>query len=149
VSSTIVTGPSFTSATCIHALTAKHLADALVERLGDQRRCGCGEAGPVPFRGVGEKRELADDEDVAPHVDEGAVEAALPVLEDAQARDPAGEPIRLRLPVAVRDAEEHEEPAAAAPADLPVDADLRLGNPLDHRPHEGRIVPHLRDGGCR
>ena len=49
--------------------------------------------GRVPFRRVGDQRELADDERVPARVEQAAVELALLVLEDPQARDLAREPL--------------------------------------------------------
>src|SRR5919198_6584236 len=88
---------------------AQRLAEALVERLGFLGRSGLGKARPVSFGRVREQRELTDDEGRAASVEERAVELPLLVLEDPQARDSSGKPLRSRRVVAARDPEQDAE----------------------------------------
>src|SRR5581483_3907544 len=76
-------------------------AVALVERLGDLRAGGAGEARAVAAARVREQRELADDERCAAGVEERAVEAARFVGEDPQLPRLAREPHRRGLVVAL------------------------------------------------
>ena len=119
MSSTIVTGPSFTSSTSMRApktpvstgtpCRAQRLAEPFVERLRNLRTRGGREARAVALRGVGEERELAHDQGGAADVDDGAVEAAIVVLEDPQARDLPGEPLRIGVGIALPHAEQDDE----------------------------------------
>ncbi len=74
----IVTGPSFAISTVMRAPNtpvstwqaqpAQRGAEGLVESLGLLGRRGPRKARPVPFLGVGDERELADDEHCTAHV---------------------------------------------------------------------------------
>ena len=119
-SSTIVTGPSFTSSTSIrgaedagldrHAERAERGAEPLVERLGELRprrvrrsSGGC----PCAVSAISVNCETTS---AAPPVS-SSERSNLPsvALEDPQARDLAGEPLGGRRVVASRDAEQHAE----------------------------------------
>src|SRR5579872_5843036 len=105
-------------------------AEALVERLRELGPGGVRERRPVALLRVGDQRELRDDEDRAAHVEDGA-------------RDLAREPHRLRFPVALGHAEEHEQ----ARADRPAGARRRARDPLHDGPHASpglrRYVPRM------
>jgi hypothetical protein len=94
------------------AEVAERFGEALVQRLGDLRARGVRERGAVALRGVGDQRELADDEGGAADVEERPVEPLALVLEDAQARDLAREAVGLGLRVALGDAEQDEQARA-------------------------------------
>ena len=93
-----------------------------------------GKAGPVALVGVGDERELADDEDRAARVQDAAVELAFRVLEDAQAGGTAGEPAGLFLGVVLGDAEENAEAGADLADDVTVRDDTCGRDPLDDGP---------------
>src|SRR5581483_7089196 len=65
------------------AEAAEGRAEALVERLCELGPGGVREARPRPLAGVGEQRELGDDERGAARLEQGAVEASVAALEDA------------------------------------------------------------------
>jgi hypothetical protein len=126
-----VTGPSLTSSTSIRAPNTPRAtgtpsasrAESLVQRLGPLRGSGVREARPASFPGVGDQRELTDDDRLAADVEERAVEPALLVLEDPQARHLAGHPRGIFLSVLVGHAEEDAQAGAY------------LGNPLTGNDH--------------
>ena len=89
--------------------------------------------GRLPSAGVGDERELRDDERRAAGVEQRAVELAVVALEDPQARDLAGEPLRGRLVVRRRHAEEHAE----ARADLAARRHARAADALHDRAQRG------------
>ena len=139
-SRTIVTGPSFDELdlharaedSCLDgdAELAQRRAEVLVERLGDLRTRRAGERRPVAPRRVGDERELADDERGAADVEERAVELAVVALEDAQARDLAGEAFRFGLRVAVGDAEQDERVPRRSRRPASSGRATRAGRPL-------------------
>src|SRR5581483_452775 len=90
---------------------------------------GAREARAIALRGIGDQRELTDDERRAADVDQRAVELSLVVRKHAQSRHLAGEANgRVRV-VAVRDAEQDEQPAA----DLAARPRTCTRDPLDDR----------------
>ena len=144
-SSTIVTGPSFTSATSMRAPKTprdtgtpsprEHVAEHLVQRLCLRGIGRVREARAVPLPRVRDEGELAHDERLALNVEERAVEPAFLVLEDPQPRDLAREPARVLLAVAARHAEQHDDPRPGRADDALVDGDGGLAHSLDHGPH--------------
>src|SRR5690349_11917190 len=115
----------------LDAEVAQRRAERLVQRLRPLRAGGRREARAVALRRVGEERELADDERRAAGLEERAVELAGVVLEDAQARDLAGEALRSGGVVAGADAEQDAEPGA----DRSPGGRARADDALDDRSH--------------
>ena len=147
-SSQIVTGPSFTSATCMWApkrpvatgtpSAASSAANAATSALAHLGRGGIGEPGPVAAANVGVERELRDDERLTADVHERAVHAPIGVGEDAQPGHLAGQ---LRGGVrAVSGARRDEHEEAGADRRHPVSVHLHRGfdHPLDQCSHSGR-----------
>ena len=66
------------------------------ERLGVLGPCGLDPARAAALEGVAVERELADDEHAAADVDDRPVHHAVVVVEDAQAGDLVGQPLRCR-----------------------------------------------------
>jgi hypothetical protein len=99
-----------------HAELPELLAEVFVERLGDLGSRGVRERRAVALRRVRDERELADDERGAARVEHRAVELAGLVLEDAQPGDLAREAFRVRVAVAVGDAEKDEQARADRPS---------------------------------
>ena len=100
--SSSVTGPSFTSATCMCS-RKRPVATAMpacadrgdellrTESLGHFRRRGVDEARPAALAAIAQQRELADDEHRAADFGQPAVHLAVVVVEDAQSDDLLGE----------------------------------------------------------
>ena len=84
---------------------------------------------------VRDERELADDEDASPLVQDAAVELPLLVLEDPQASDLAGQARGHGLVVAVRDAEQDAEPVVDLAHGLALHEDARPRDALHDGPH--------------
>ena len=101
--------------------------EVLVQRLGDLGRRGAGEARAIPLARVRDQRELAHDERLAADVEERAVEAAVLVLEDPQARDLSGEAFGRRQVIALRDPQQDRQPTPDRAENRAVDGDRRLG----------------------
>ncbi len=95
--------------------------------------------GRLPLARVGDEGELADRKDGAARVEDGAVETAVVVLEDPQARDLPRQPLCFGFAVAGRDTDEHEQPGADLAGDPLLDAHGRARDPLNHDPH---VDPH-------
>ena len=121
------------------------VADTLVQRLRDFRRRRVREARPRPPGGVGDQGELAHDERLASDVENRAIEAPALVLEDAKPRDLAGEPVRLVIAVTGRDADEHDEAAATARANLTAHAERGGRHPLDDGAHRRILAAQVLD----
>ena len=96
---------------------------------------GPAEAGTGPLRGVGEERELRDDEGGPAGVEQAPLEAVPLVGEDAQPRDLAGQPVGHRLAVAARHPEQDAESGADLPHDLALDPHARSADALAHGSH--------------
>jgi hypothetical protein len=118
-----------------HPERAKVVAEALVERLRLLGLGGTAEARAVALGGVRDQRELADDDRCGAEVEERAVEAALLILEDPQARDAAREPCRLLLPIRPRDPEQDAEARPDLSNDVGVHDHPRRRDALDDGPH--------------
>ena len=118
----------------------------LVQRLGELAAGGGGEARPVPLRGVGDQRELADDERRAAGVEDAPVEAPLLVLEDAKPRDPPREAARLALAVRRGDAEKDAEARPDRADLLTRDEDARRPDALDDGSHAGECTRAFKVG---
>ena len=125
------------------AEVAQALDEAVDERRGDLGRRGVGEARTLPLARIGEERELAHDERLAARVEQRPVEAPVFVREDPEPRDLRRETLRCRVVVLRGRAEEHEQPRAARPDDVAVDAHLGPRDPLDDRSH--RAILYARD----
>lgn len=99
------------------------LNEVFVEGLGYVRRCRAREVRSSSLRtfAVGDERELADHERFASNVEQREVEAPFRILEDAEARDPPGEPIGIVLAVAGRDPEKDDQAIATQGDDVAVD----------------------------
>jgi len=118
----------------LDALGGERRAEGFVDRLGLLGRGRVGEARAVPLLGVGDQGELANDERRPAGVEQAAVEAAGLVLEDAEARDTAGEVPRASLVVVAGDAEEDAETGSDLTRRLALDADAGARDALDDRP---------------
>jgi hypothetical protein len=116
-----------------NSLSAKRVAERLVEPLGGHRRGRAAEARAIPLARVRDERELADYERFAADFEEAPVELPFLVLEDAQARYLAGQPRRGRLVIPLGDAQEDAEAGADGADRLPCDEDARLADSLDDR----------------
>src|SRR5919109_3757260 len=127
----------------LHTHRAERRAERLVEPFGLLRGRRVAEAGAVALRGVGDQRELADDESGAAGVDQAAIELAGLVLEDAQARDAAGQPLRLGGLVAARDTEQHAKARPDLADDLLPHSHARVRDALDDGFHSLRSL--MRD----
>src|SRR5262245_33416096 len=110
------------------------VAEPLVERLGDLRGRSAAEARPVPLRGVGDERELRDDERRPADVDDAPVEAALVVGEDPQPGDLPGELCGVLLRVVRSHAEQDAEAGPNLGGDISRDPYPSLGDPLADGP---------------
>jgi hypothetical protein len=117
-----------------HTFGGEGFAEALVERLSLFGPGRFREARTVALGGVGDQRELADDECLAARVEEAPVELPLLVLEDPQAGDLPGEPAGLTLGVAFGDAEKDAQPRADLGEGLRPDQDAGLPDALNDRP---------------
>ena len=121
------------------------LAEGVVQRLR-LSRIGCArEARAVSLAGVGDERELTDDQRLARDVEERAVEAAALVLEDPEPCDLAGERPSVLLAVAGGDAEQHDDTGPAGADHLTLDRDRGFAHPLHDRTHR-RIVRSAHAG---
>ena len=90
----------------------ERLAELFVQGHGHLGARGADVAGAVALAGGGVQGELADDQQVAPHVEHGAVHHALGVVEHAQVHYLVRQPVDVFLAVAVFYAHQYEQPAA-------------------------------------
>ena len=133
------------------ALSAQAVDDTCDQRLRDLRRCRLREARPVALPRVPVERELADEERLAAGVEQGPVEAAFVVGEDAQPRDLRCEAVGGFGRVLVAGTDQDEQPCATRADDLAVDTDFRPAHTLHHGAHRailyarGVAVVELRD----
>jgi hypothetical protein len=118
-----VTGPSLTSSTAIRAPNTPVSTGTPSPASSSQKRRQSGSASSGG----------------AADVEHAAVEPPRLVLEDAQARDLAGEPLRRSRVVTGRDAEEDEQTARDLALDAPVDEHTGARDPLHDRPHRGSV----------
>jgi hypothetical protein len=102
------------------------------------------EAGAPPAAGVGVEGELGDDQGFAADVQEGAVEPALIVGEDAQGGHLRCEVLGVSGGVVGADAEEEDQAladgAAHRPARRILEAHRRPAHPLYHHPHRRLLM---------
>ena len=108
--------------------------------------------GRLPLRGVGDQRELADDESAAAGVEHAPIELPALVLEDPQARDAVREPLGIvveaRRPRRLR-AGRRRPGRSRRPA--PLDADRAPPGPAGRapaRPTRRRTRSRRRESGC-
>ena len=152
-----MTGPSFTSSTCMSApnrpvatlaprprSSATNALDQGFRHVGGG---GIGPRRPAPAAGVGVQRELADHEHGAAHVGHREVHHTFGVGEHAQPPDLVGELGCRRPVVGVGDAHEHAQPRSDVADDLAVDGHPGPRDPLDQRLRMGPSVPD-RLPGC-
>src|SRR5215211_2349636 len=110
-------------------------AEAFVDRLRLLRTSRARERGAVSPRGVGDERELADDEGGAAGVHQRAVELAVVALEDAQPRNLARQPFRLLGGIPGGHAEQDDEPAP----DRAARSRPRSSDTLHDRTHKSQL----------
>ena len=115
-------------------------AEPFDERLRLLGRRGSGEARAVALRGVGDQRELGDDERGAAGVEEAAVELPVVVGEHAQPRDLAREPCGRVVVVAGRDAEQNAEAGADLARDYALHRHPGRADALTNGSHARRSV---------
>lgn len=93
----------------IDAEVAEGLSEVIAERRSVVGFAGAGEAWSATFAGVGEEGELADDQHAAGDVEQGAIELAFVVVEDAEIGDLVSHAIGEGFGVVVGDAGEQDE----------------------------------------
>ena len=145
MSSTTVTGPSFTRLTSIRAPKTPVCTGTPSSRSASQNRSYRGSAtsgraafeksgrAPLLALAIGDERELAHDQGLAGDVHERTVEATAVVLEDPQAGDLGRKAVALAGRVRPGDAEQHDE----------AEADVRDRLAADH---DRRVLDALHDG---
>ena len=106
------------------------------QQLGFFRRRGGGITGPVAAGTVAVERKLADDEQRAADIAHGFVEFALFVIEDAQKRDFAGQPLDIIGCGIDGNASENEQAAVNLTNGFHADADGGTAHALNDELHE-------------
>ena len=117
----------------------------LVECPPLDRRRGAAEAGPVAARGVGDERELRDDQQTAGHVLQAAVHAPGRVAEDAQFEQLVDETPDLRLAVRRLGADQHQQAGVDRADHLARHLDTRKRHPLHEADHVSSARPIRRN----
>ncbi len=111
-----------------------------VEAIGLFGRGGLDERRAPPLAAVSQERELGHHQHRAAGVDQGAVEPALPILENPQAGDLLRQEIGCPGVVVAGHPEEHQEAGADPPHGLRADPHAGLADPLDHRAHNAHFL---------
>ncbi len=95
-----------------------------------------GEAGTAALPRFGKEGELADDEEIAPDVERGAVEPALLIWKDAQADGLLEEIAGVVAGVTLGYGHKKNKAAPDGRDGLPAGGDGGAGDPLEEDPHE-------------
>ena len=113
----------------------EELAIALVERYSQPVAGRTDIRGPVPLAGGGRQGELRYREQPAVHIDDGTVQDAFLVIEDAQRSSLGCQPRGVLLRVAVFNADEYEQAAADAGDAFSLHGDRSFRYPLYYQSH--------------
>jgi len=119
----------------------QELGYAIHQRLGHIRGSSLSETGAPALSRVTVQCELGDKQNLAAHIQDGAIEFARLVLKDAQMGDFVSHPPRFFFSITPADGKQDNQTGHNRSERLAVNAHLCLSYPLHNRFHS--IVPEL------